>query len=151
MTTVGQIKSDSVKAFKARDKAKDSTLRLLISELEKEKVQNKFSEIGDLSSEQVLEVINRQIKKLQKEKEAYLEVGRDTEKQDAELEVLKVYLPKQLNEDEIRKEVTHAVELVHRNEIKNPMQYLGQKLKGKADMKLVQQIVKEIQSKLLER
>lgn len=151
MTTVGQIKSDSVKAFKARDKAKDSTLRLLISELEKEKVQHKFSEIGDLSSEQVLEVINRQIKKLQKEKEAYLEVGRDTEKQDDELEVLKVYLPKQLNEDEIRKEVAHAVELVHRNEIKNPMQYLGQKLKGKADMKLVQQIVKEIQSKLLER
>lgn len=141
---VNKIKSDSITAMKSGEKEKLSTLRLLISELEKERVNQKLAEVTDLTDEQAQQVVSRQIKKLDKEIEAYVEVGREVTSQEAEKELLVSYLPKQLAEDEIKEVVYHALALVDKGEIKNPMQYLSAKLKGRADMKLVSQIVKEL-------
>src|SRR5690606_32618907 len=102
MSLVTKIKSDSVQAMKDKDKDKLSTLRLLISELEKEKVSKKLSDVTDLTDEQAQAVISRQIKKLDKEIEAYVGAGRSTESQETEKELLKTYLPKQATEEEIR-------------------------------------------------
>jgi uncharacterized protein YqeY len=140
MTSIQQIKKDKLFAMRGGDTAKVSTLNLLIAEIEKEM---KLTGATDLTEDQLITVINRQIKKLDKEIESYLAVRRGVEKQKAEKQVLLSYLPKQLDEDEIREVVAHAVELVVRGEIKNPMQYLGQRLKGKANMKDVQAMVKE--------
>lgn len=140
---VNKIKAQSIEAIKAKETEKLSTLRLLIAELEKEKVSHKLTEVTGLSDAQAETVVSRQIKKLDKEIEAYKAVGRTTEKQEAEKELLLTFLPEQLTEDEIKAEIQHAVHLVERGEINNPMQYLGQKLKGKADMKLVMQLVKQ--------
>jgi uncharacterized protein len=142
---VNQIKADSVQAMKSKETEKLSTLRLLVAELEKEKVQHKLTEVTGLSNEQTQSVISRQIKKLDKEIESYVAVGRSVEKQEAEKEILQSYLPQQLTEKEIRVEVEFALKLVANGEIKNPMQHLGKVLKGKADMKVVQAIVKELQ------
>lgn len=139
---VKQIKKDSLLAMKAKNKAELDALRLLIAELEKERIALK---VDELSNEQAQTVISRQLKKLDKEIEAYVAVGRDTDNQEAEKELLKGYLPKQLSEAEIREHVYHAIALVERKEIRNPMQYLSQRLKGKADMGLVAKIVKELQ------
>lgn len=148
-TLVNEVKTASVEAMRdltPEGKARLSTLRLLVAELEKEKVQHKLSEISGLTDEQAQTVIRRQLKKLDKEIESYVAVGRSTEKQEVEKEVLNAFLPKQLTEDEIRELVAHAVSLVVRGEIKNPMQYLSQRLKGKADMGLVSKVVKEFRN-----
>jgi uncharacterized protein len=142
---VNQIKTDAVQAMRDKATEKLSTLRLLVAELEKEKVAHKLTEVTGLSDEQTQSVISRQIKKLDKEIESYVAVGRTVEKQEAEKEILQSYLPKQLTEKEIRIEVQFALNLTKQGEIKNPMQHLGKVLKGKADMKLVQAIVKELQ------
>lgn len=146
-TLVNRVKTDSVEAMRDRTeagKAKLSTLRLLVAELEKEKVQHKLSEISGLTDEQAQSVISRQIKKLDAEMDSYIAVGRSTEKQEAEKALLITYLPKQLTEEEIIAEVKHAIELTSKGEIKNPMQYLSKACKGKADMKKVQAFVKEL-------
>jgi len=135
-----QIKSDSIQAMKSKESVKLSTLRLLIAEVEKEM---KLTGVTELTNSQVETVISRQIKKLDKEIEAYLNVGREFNKQQLEKELLLTYLPKQLSEEEIREVVEHAVNLVSVGEIDNPMKYLSQRLKGKADMGLVSRIVKE--------
>ena len=136
-----KIKRDSITAMKEGNKNKLAWLRLLIAELEKEKISLKTETMTD---EQTQTVVTRQIKKLDKEIEAYVAVNRETENQQAEKEMLLSYLPKQLTEEEIRNVVTHSIELVQRGEIKNPMQYLSTHLKGKADMGLVSKIVKEL-------
>jgi len=145
MSLVTKIKSDSVQAMKDKDKDKLSTLRLLISELEKEKVSKKLSDVTDLTDEQAQAVISRQIKKLDKEIEAYVGAGRSTESQETEKELLKTYLPKQATEEEIRELAYKADSLVRNRKIKNAMQFLSQELRGKADMKLVAKIAKEVQ------
>ncbi|MER2006530.1 MAG: GatB/YqeY domain-containing protein [Psychrobacillus sp.] len=142
---VNKIKADAVQAIKDKETAKLSTLRLLVAELEKEKVSHKLTEVTGLSDEQTLAVINRQIKKLDKEIESYVAVGRGTNSQEIEKEILVNYLPEQASEEEIRELVAYAVGLVEKGEIRNPMQYLSQHLKGKADMGLVMKIVKEFQ------
>lgn len=141
---VNKIKADSIQAMKNKETQKLATLRLLISELEKEKVSQKLTEVTGLSDEQTQTVINRQIKKLDKEIEAYVAVNRGVESQEVEKELLLSYLPKQLTEDDIKEFVYHALDLVKQGEIDNPMKYLSQRLKGVADMKLVSQIVKEL-------
>lgn len=145
MSLANRIKSDSVQAMKDRDQAKLSTLRLLVSELEKEKVSMKLEDVSDLSDDKVITVVSRQIKKLDTEIEAYVSAGHEVDSQNDEKGLLQSYLPKQATDDEIRELAYHADSLTRKGEIRNPMQYLSQRLRGKADMKRVSEIVKEVQ------
>lgn len=140
-----KIKEDMIQALKSKKTAELSTLRMLLAKLENEKVQLKLSDITQLTKQQVELVVGKNIKELDKEIASYVEVGREVVSQENEKKLLLSYLPKQMSEDEIRKEVAHSVGLVERGEIRNPMQYLSQKLRGKADMSLVTKIAKEYQ------
>jgi hypothetical protein len=140
MTSIAQIKKDKLFAMRGGDTAKVSTLNLLIAEIEKEM---KLTGATDLTEDQVITVINRQIKKLDKEIEAYVEVGRSTEKQEAEKIVLFSYLPKQLTEEELKEMVAGIV--ATSKTIGEAMKSLSAQLKGKADMGKVSKMVKELQ------
>lgn len=135
-----QIKADRIKAMKEKDKAKRTTLQLLLAKLEKEQIALQT----ELTKEQIEVVINRSLKELDKEIESYKAVSRETTSQEAEKKLLLSYLPKQLTEDEIRAEVKLANKLVEDGVTKNAMQYLSNKLQGKANMGLVSKIVKEM-------
>lgn len=137
---IKQIKADLVKAMKEKNDFKKSTLRMLLASLEQEKVKLKLSTVEDLTDAQVIDVINKSVKALDKEMEEYLKVGKTVEKQEVEKEFLFKYLPKQLRVDEIKAEVVHALDLVDKGELADVNKakgYLAQKLKGKADMKQV--------------
>lgn len=145
---ITQIKEDVKKAMRNKDKAKLSTLRMLVATIEKKQIETK----GILTDLEVIESIGKNIKQLNQEIESIVTANRDNAsekiaKLDAEKEVLLSYLPKQLTEDEIRIQVAHAIQLVSQGEIKSPMQYLSKELKGKADMQLVNKLVKEGMSK----
>jgi len=148
MSLVETIKKNRIMAMKTGAKDTLSTLRLLLSELDKERVIFKLQDVSELSDEQVQTVISRQIKKLDKEIEAYEAVGRETDSQNTEKELLMTYLPKQLTKEEIREIAYRADSLYRRGEIDQPQRYLAQRLKGKADMRLVMQILKEVQQEL---
>lgn len=144
MSLVEQLKLDQVTAMKAKDeegKAKLSPLRLLISELEKEKVLFKMMNVTDLSDEQVMNVINRQVKKVDKEIESYLQVGFEIDKQLTERKLLQSYLPKQLTPEEIVVRVAEVV--AGSSNIGEAMKVLKPELNGKADMKFVSQAVQQ--------
>jgi len=139
------IKADTIEALKNKETAKLSTLRLLVAEFEKEKVANKLADVSDLSNEQAQAVISRQVKKLDKEIEAYVEVGRETSSQEAEKELLVSYLPKQLSEEEliaVVKEIALKTKESGHN-IGMAMKELSARLKGKADMSKVSKLARE--------
>lgn len=143
MNLVDSIKKDSIQAMKEKDKFKLSVLRLLIAEFEKERI---LKTVDELTEEQVLSVINRQVKKLEKEKEAYEKAGILSDAQDKEKEILLRYLPVQLSEEDIRSFVSEYIEGIKATPNPNfgmVMKGLTQQLKGKADMKFVSQIAKE--------
>lgn len=134
---ITKIKEDIKQARFNKETARLSTLKLLLAELELEKVKFKLNVVEDLKKEQVMTVINRTLKALDKEIVAFQDAGRDVEKQESEKALLIEYLPKQLTTDEINAEVVHALDLVDKGEladVNKAKAYLAQKLKGKADM-----------------
>ena len=97
------------------------------------------------------EVINILAKEVKQRREAMLEFEKGN-RQDlldeakAEIEILLKYLPQQLSEDEIKQLVKDSAEEVGANSIKDMgkvMSVLRPKVTGRADGKLVSQIVKE--------
>ncbi|UUV46225.1 GatB/YgeY domain-containing protein [Bacillus phage vB_BanS-Thrax2] len=137
---IKQIKADLVQAMKEKNDFKKSVLRMLLASLENEKVKFKLSTVEDLTEVQVVDVIGKMAKALDKEIEEYEKVGRQVTKQKSEKAIVQSYLPRQLNDEEIQAEIKHALSLVERGELSDVNKakgYLAQKLKGKADMKQV--------------
>lgn len=101
-----------------------------------------------MTDEKMIEVISRQLKKLDKEIEAYKAVNRDTTKQQSEEAILLYWMPTQLTTEEIESKVNLAFIKLEQKQIPNVMQYLAKELKGRADMKEVIGAVKRHQEML---
>ena len=97
------------------------------------------------------EVINILAKEIKQRKEAMIEFEKGNrqdliDQSKAEVEILLKYLPQQLSEDEIKQLVKDSAEEVGANSIKDMgkvMSVVRPKIVGRADGKLVSQIVKE--------
>ena len=136
-----QIKNDMKLAMKNKEKEKLSTLRLLISAINNKKIELRVDELSD---QQIHEVIFSEIKKLDQEIEGVRKAGRDDSSQLAQKAILQSYLPPQLTEDKIRELVKQVIESEGKKKKKEKgklMKTLTPQVKGKADMKLVAQIV----------
>lgn len=147
-------------AFKTKDEARLSTLRLLLAaiknkEVEKrtklsktEKSVKKLEEQSKLTDEEIISVISSEVKKRKEASEQYKQGGREelAEKEEAEIKILSVYLPEQMGEEEVRKIVAETIKEMGISDIKEMgklMAVLMPKIKGKADGNLVSRIVKE--------
>jgi len=118
-----------------------------------EKDIKKLEELSKLTEEEVLEAISSEAKK---RKEAIIEFekgGRKdlVDKEEKELEILKKYLPEQMNEKQIREEVKRIIDEVGATGTKDTgkvMAAIMPKLKGKAEGSLVNKTVNELLSNL---
>lgn len=144
MNLLEKIQSDLLESLHNREKEKATTIRMLLATIANKKIKKKLKNANDLLESDIIDCITKNIKTLDQEIASLVQAGRDTSKQETERKLLTLYLPKQMSASEIKDEVAHAVFLTNKGEIKNPMQYLSQKLKGKADMKLVSQLVKDM-------
>jgi uncharacterized protein len=145
MTLLQTIQKDMKDAMLNKEKEKLSTLRLLLATIEKKKVEKKLKDLTDVTNNDILESISKNIKVLDQEIESLENVGRDTSKQQAEKALLTTYLPKQLTQEEIEEQVRVIVSVTKRagGNIGVAMKEASAKMKGKADMKLVSELVKK--------
>jgi uncharacterized protein YqeY len=93
-------------------------------------------------------VIKRLIKQHQESIEQFKQGNRQdlVDKETKELEILKSYLPPELSEDEIKKIIEEAVTLTGAQDLKDMgkvMKEVAAKIAGRADNKLVSDLVKE--------
>ena len=96
----------------------------------------------------VIEVVSKQVKTHKESIEEFKKAGRNdlVENLLKEVQVLSKYLPEQLSEDEVRSKIDEVISSVKASSIKDMgkvMKELTPIFKGKADMKLVNTIVKE--------
>ncbi|WP_295747435.1 GatB/YqeY domain-containing protein, partial [uncultured Limosilactobacillus sp.] len=97
MSLLDTLKSDMIKAMKARDKDTLSVVRML-----KAAVQNEQIELGhDLTPDEEISVLNREYKQRKESLAEFKKAGRDDliKKTTAEMKVVEKYLPKQLSDD----------------------------------------------------
>lgn len=149
MNLTSQIEADLTEALREKNEVKKTVLRSLKSALKNASIEKNQAV---LSEEEELQVIAREIKR-RKEAIAAYETANKPElmaDEQAELEILSVYLPAQLNEDEIRREVQEVLNSgsYSLSTMGQAMGAVSQKLKGKADMSAVSQIVRDELTKL---
>jgi uncharacterized protein YqeY len=138
-----KITADMKDAMRAKDAARLSTLRLLKSAVEYYKIEKKQEQLTDAD---VTGVIKKQIKQRQDSIEGFEKGGRAdlVEKEKAELVVLKAYLPEELSPAQLEEIVkTTIVELDAKTkaDMGKVMKVVQTKAAGRADNKLVSQIV----------
>ncbi|WP_326833929.1 GatB/YqeY domain-containing protein [Amycolatopsis rhabdoformis] len=110
MTTLKQtLHDDLTTAIKARDQLRSATLRLTLSAIGYEETAGESHR--ELSDDEVQKIITREVKKRRDAADAFSGAGRaeSAEKELAEAELLKAYLPAQLSDDELAALVTDAV------------------------------------------
>lgn len=140
-----QIQDDMKAAMKAGDSLKTGALRMLLASLtNKEKEKNE----GELSEEEVQQVIAAEAKKRREAAEAFEQGGKAemAQQEKAELAIFQAYLPEQLGEDEIRRLVQEAIAETQASspqDMGKVMAALMPKTKGRADGAFVSKIVKE--------
>ena len=135
--------------MKAREVLRVSTLRLILSEIErKEKEKGLPAE-----QEAIIQILYTMIKKRKEAIELFIKGGRQdlADKEEKEIPIIESYLPQQMHEDEIRQEVLATIaELGVRSvkELGKVMGVLSKKLAGKAQGSAISSIVKEELQKL---
>ncbi|PES54469.1 GatB/YqeY domain-containing protein [Bacillus thuringiensis] len=138
MKTVAEIKKDMIQAMKDKDTVRKTILRMLLATMEKERIA---LVVCELNTDQIQTCIRREIKAVDAEIEGLEMAGRDTSDKHVERKVLEEYLPKQLTEDEIKVHVNEVVK--DAANMGAAMKQLSGKLKGIADMGLVNKLVRE--------
>jgi uncharacterized protein YqeY len=104
-----RLKADLTTAMKNRDRTRVATLRMALTGVATEEVSGE--EARELTDDEVMRVINREMRKRKEAAEAFAGAGR-AEQAQAELdeaEVLAEYLPKQLSDEELNAFVDQAV------------------------------------------
>ena len=111
MTTTlkAQLRTDLTTAMKARDELRSATLRMTLAAITTEEVAGKVAR--ELSDDEVLKVIGRELKKRKEAAEAFAGAGRAEQaaREEAEGGVLTAYLPAQLSDEELQGLVDAAV------------------------------------------
>ena len=138
------LKKAIVDAMKEKDILKVQTLRGVKGEIDLEHINKKV----EITDELVIDVISHQIK-TRKESISEFEKGNRSdliEKTNIEIELLSKYLPEQLSEEEVRKEIDKVFDKIKPTSMKDMgalMKELTPILKGKADMSQVNAIIRE--------
>lgn len=140
---------DMKRSMKSGDKLRVETIRGLRAQLKNARI----AKGEELSEEDMIQVLSSAAKKRKESIEQFKAVGRsdraDTEQ--AELDIIYEYLPKQLDEKQIQQLVDSIVAEVKPSSLADMGKVMGvimPKVKGQADGKLVQQIVRDKLSSL---
>ncbi len=144
MSLLEKLSEDVKNAMRAKDVVALTTLRMVRAQIK----DSQIAKGEELSEAEVLGILLNAGKKRKEAIELYEKGGRNdlVEQEKAELEVISRYLPAQLSRDEIVKIVDEVVKTVGATSAQDLGKVMGAamtQLKGKADGRLIQEVVRE--------
>ncbi|MBR3898367.1 MAG: GatB/YqeY domain-containing protein [Bacilli bacterium] len=139
-----QILEDLKTAMKERNKVKLSVVRMVKSAIQMEELNKK----RELSDDEVIDVISKQIKTRKDSIKEFEKGGRDdlVASTQEEIDILSTYLPEQLTKEELNELIDKVFEEVKpesSRDMGKVMKALTPLVKGKADMGEVSLMIKE--------
>lgn len=134
--------------MKAGDRLKLSTLRMLVAAIKQKEIDTR----SDLSDDDIISIIEKQMQQRLEAAEQYEAAGRNElfEKESQEAEILKAYLPEKMGEKEVKEMIEKIISEmggISMKEMGNVMSALKDQAGSKIDMKLASQMVREIIAK----
>ncbi|PYI51766.1 GatB/YqeY domain-containing protein [Paenibacillus flagellatus] len=147
MSLSERLNEDMKQAMKNQDKFKLSVIRMIRSAIKNVEIDQKKT----LDDNEVLDILNREIKQRKDSLQEFEKAGRDdlAETVKKEIEVIAVYMPQQLTEEEIHAIVQQTIQETgasSKADMGKLMSALMPKVKGRADGKLVNQLVQQLLS-----
>ncbi len=138
-----KVIKDMTQAMKDQDKFKLSVLRMLKSALQMEKIAKKH----DLSDDETIAVIKRQVKQRKDSIEEFTKYNKieEVDNLNKEIEILSAYLPEELSEEELNKIIDEVFAELKPESIKEMgkvMKEVTARCGSRADMSEVSKIVK---------
>ena len=131
-------------AMKSNNKFKLSTIRMIRSALKNKEIDLRKK----LENEDIVKVIQAMMRKGEESVEQFETGGRMdlVEKEKSEIEIMKSFLPKPLSQEEILEIIDQSIQETQASSLKDMgkvMKSVMPKIGGKADGKLINQLVKE--------
>lgn len=145
MTLKAQILDDIKSAMRARDQKRLTALRLISSAIKQIEVDKRI----EVDDQIVLTILDKMVKQRRESLEQYESAGRDdlAAQETFELELISVYLPEALSDDEVAALIKQAVADTGASSIRDMgavMNKLRAEVQGRADMKAVSSAVKAL-------
>ena len=143
MSIKDRIQQDMKDAMRARDKARLSTIRLILAAIKQREVDERI----ELDDAQVIAVLDKMVKQRRESIAQFEKADRDdlVAQENSELEIITLYMPAALSEAEIQQLVDAALATTSATSIKDMgkvMAELKPKLAGRADMGAVSALIK---------
>lgn len=143
MSLKSQIQDDVKSAMRARDQKRLTALRLITAAIKQIEVDKRI----ELDDQDILSVLDKMVKQRRDSLSQYEAAGRDdlAAQEQFELELISVYLPEALSDEEIATLIKQAVAEAGASSIRDMgavMNILRGKVQGRADMKAVSSAVK---------
>jgi len=144
MSLEERLMDEMKQAMKSNDKVRLSTIRMI-----RTAVKNKEIDLRNkLDDDEILRVIQGMVRKSEESIEQFKAGGRMdlVEKETKEIEILRSYLPQALSKEDVIRIIDESIRETEASSLKDlgkVMKSVMPKLTGKADGKLINQLVKE--------
>ena len=151
MSLRNQIEEKLNQALKAKDKNTYPTLRLVVSAIKDAEIAGRSKGQKEMTDGDIIAILKKMIKQRKESCEVYRKAGRNEllENETKEIEVINVFLPKQLSEEETKKICEDVIKSVGASSMKDMGKVMGA-LKSKhsdtLDFSKVSSIIKELLS-----
>jgi uncharacterized protein YqeY len=145
MSLKDQLNEDMKAAMKAKDAFKRDMLRGLNAAIKQVEI-DKQTQVSD---EDVLGILQKEVKRREETISELEKMGRDADQERQEIAVIQAYLPEQLSREEVEALAREAIEASGAQGPADMGKVMGQlmpKVKGRADGKVVSDVVKSLLS-----
>ena len=145
MTLSQRIESAMRDAMRARDEQRTQTLRMAMAAAHNMKIARG----RDLTDDEVVDVLGRQVKHRRESSAMYRDAGRGdrASAEEAEAAILTEFMPRQLSEDEVEALARVAIadsRAASPSDLGRVMGMLASQTKGRADGRLVSEVVRRL-------
>lgn len=147
MSLQKRIESDLKEAIRTGDEARKRALRTLLTAISQ--AARAGDTLRELSDDEIVQIIAKEVKRREEAIELYAKGGREdlVAAEQAEIEVLRQYLPRQLTREEIEaraREVIAEVGATGPRDMGKVMGVLMKEMRGRADGRVVSEIVQQL-------
>ena len=127
MSLKKQIEEKLNTALKAKDKSTYPTLRLVVSAIKDAEIASRTKGQKEISDSEVTSILKKMIKQRNESCEVYKKAGRNEllENETREIEVISVFLPKQLSDEETKKICEEAIKSSGASSMKDMGKVMG--------------------------
>ena len=149
MSLKNQIEDKLNKALKEKDKNVYPTMRLIVSAIKDAEIANRTKEKKEILDSDIIAILKKMIKQRNESCEVYKKAGRTEllSNETKEIEVISVFLPKQLSDEETKKICEGIVKSVGAASMKDMGKVMGalkSKYSNTLDFSKVGLIIKEL-------